>query len=85
LCGVDFHNMNRGSTQPLITQTDLKNVPIVLPDEAKLHEFENLVGSLMEKHESNIRESEHLAETRDAMLPKLMSGELSIADLDDTK
>jgi type I restriction enzyme S subunit len=81
LCVVDFHNMNRGSTQPLITQTDLKNVLIVLPDEATLREFENLVGSLMERCEDNIRESESLAKIRDALLPRLMSGELSVADL----
>ena len=85
LCVVDFHNMNRGSTQPLITQTDLKNVPIVLPDEATLREFEDLGGSLMERYESNVRESERLAEIRDALLPRLMSGELSVADLGDAK
>jgi len=81
LCVVHFHNINRGSTQPLITQTDLKNVPIVLPDEAILREFEDLVGSLMERCEGNVRESERLAETRDALLPRLMSGELSVADV----
>ena len=81
LCSVDFNNMNRGSTQPLITQTDLKNVPIVCPDEATLFKFEELVGSFMEQHEGSIRESEQLAETRATLLPRLMSGELSVADL----
>ena len=85
LCGVDFRNMNRGSTQPLITQTDLKNVLILLPDEATLREFEELVGSFMGQYEANILESERLAELRDALLPRLMSGELSIADLGDAK
>lgn len=78
LCGVDFHNMNRGSTQPLITQTDLKNVPILLPDKANLREFEVLVGSLMERFEANILESAHLAALRDTLLPRLLSGELSL-------
>ncbi|GHS88989.1 type I restriction endonuclease subunit S [Campylobacterota bacterium] len=80
LCIVDFHNMNRGSTQPLITQTDLKNVSIILPDAATLHEFETLVRSLMERYEGNILESERLTDVRDAFLPRLMSGELSVAD-----
>ena len=82
LCGVDFRNMNRGSTQPLITQTDLKNVLILLPDEATLREFEELVGSFMGQYEANILESERLAELRDALLPRLMSGELSVCDVD---
>jgi type I restriction enzyme S subunit len=76
LCIVDFHNMNRGSTQPLITQTDLKNVPVVLPNEATLRDFEYLVGSLMEQYEDNICESECIAELRDTLLPRLMSGEV---------
>ena len=78
LCSVDFYNMNRGSTQPLITQTDLKNVIITLPSKAILLEFEKLSCSLMERHESNIRESENLAKLRDTLLPRLISGELSI-------
>ena len=82
LCGVDFRNMNRGSTQPLITQTDLKNVLILLPDEATLREFEELVGSFMGQYEANILESERLAELRDALLPRLMSGELSVTYMD---
>ncbi|MDR1915963.1 MAG: restriction endonuclease subunit S [Synergistaceae bacterium] len=85
LCRVDFHNMNRGSTQPLITQTDLKNVPIIIPDEATLLDFEEFVGSLMGQCENNIRESECLAETRDTLLPRLMSGELSVANICDAK
>jgi type I restriction enzyme S subunit len=69
LCGMDFHNMNRGSTQPLITQTDLKNVPILLPNEATLREFEELVGSLMGRYEANIIESERLAPSATPFYP----------------
>jgi type I restriction enzyme S subunit len=71
--------MNRGSTQPLITQTDLKNVPILLPDEGTLRKYEELVGSLMERYKANILESEWLAETRDTLLPRLMSGEIEVS------
>ena len=81
LCGVDYRSMNRGSTQPLITQTDLKNVPIVHPSESTLQEFEKLCGSLMNRYEANILESERLAELRDTLLPRLMSSELSVTDL----
>jgi len=79
LCNVDFRNMNRGSTQPLITQTDLKNVPIYIPDKSILSEFEEFVGPLMERHQQNILESESLAVVRDALLPRLMSGEISLS------
>ena len=81
LCNIDFSSMNRGSTQPLITQTDLKNVPIVIPDKATMLEFEEVARSVMELYEANICESKTLAEMRDALLPQLMSGELSVGNL----
>ena len=82
---VDFFNINRGSTQPLITQTDMKNMPIIVPDRNILHEFETLVNVLMALHEDNSKESIHLATLRDTLLPRLMSGELSVADIDTAK
>jgi type I restriction enzyme, S subunit len=85
LCGIDFHNMNRGSTQPLITQTDLKNVPIILPDQDTLIKFEKLVGSLMKMFDGSVLENERLANLRDTLLPRLMSGELSVTDLGGVK
>lgn len=78
---IDYHNMNRGSTQPLITQTDLKNVSIVLPPITVLCEFERMVGTLMFLYEANRLENERLAVLRDTLLPKLMSGEIDVAGI----
>lgn len=80
LKSIDFSSMNRGSTQPLITQTDLKNVPIYIPIEKEITTFEANVGSFMERYEANISENAELAELRDTLLPKLMSGEISVTD-----
>ena len=44
---VDFQNMNRGSTQPLITQTDLKNIEIIILGNDILENFEVKIDSLM--------------------------------------
>ena len=79
---VDYVNMNRGSTQPLITQTDLKNVPIVIPTEEVLLEYEKIAGSLMALYESNRKENERLATLRDTLLPKLMSGEIAVSEVE---
>lgn len=79
---LDYQNMNRGSTQPLITQTDLKNVEIILPSTDILSKFECLVGYLMNQVEANIIENNKLTELRDALLPKLMSGELDVSNID---
>ena len=79
---IDYHSMNRGSTQPLITQGDMNKTAILLPDKEILNEFESLAGQLMAQVESNIQENSKLAELRDTLLPKLMSGELDVSDID---
>ena len=76
---IDYQNMNRGSTQPLITQTDMKNIPIILPTTDILEKFEGTVGTLMRQYEENNRQNAKLAEIRDTLLPKLMAGEIETA------
>jgi Type I restriction modification DNA specificity domain. len=78
LKSIDFSSMNRGSTQPLITQTDLKKVSIYVPTKTELIEFEDIVGVLMNQYDINIIENENLVQLRDALLPKLISGEISV-------
>lgn len=78
---VDYQNMNRGSTQPLITQTDMKNIPIILPTTDILEKFEGTVGTLMRQYEENNRQNAKLAEIRDTLLPKLMAGEIDLQEV----
>ncbi len=79
---IDYRSMNRGSTQPLITQSDMNNVVIFVPDQMVLKEFETLAARLMARYESNLLENSKLTELRDSLLSKLMSGELDISNLD---
>lgn len=78
---IDYTSMNRGSTQPLITQGDMNKVTVLLPDIDTLNEFERLAGTLMAKYEANVIENKGLANIRDTLLPKLMSGEIDISNL----
>lgn len=78
---VDYKNMNRGSTQPLITQSDLMKVPIILPKSSYIEEFEKIVGSLMSKFEHNKIENQRLSSLRDNLLPKLMNGEIDVSEV----
>ena len=79
---IDYSSMNRGSTQPLITQGDMKKVVVLVPDEETLAKFEALAGSLMAQWEANNNENVKLASLRDTLLPKLMSGELDVSDIE---
>ena len=79
---IDYSSMNRGSTQPLITQGDMKKVVVLVPDEDTLAKFEEFAGLLMAKWEANNKENIRLASLRDILLPKLMSGELDVSNID---
>ena len=79
---IDYSSMNRGSTQPLITQGDMKKVVVLVPDEDTLAKFEKFASSLMAKWEANNNENVKLASLRDTLLPKLMSGELDVSDIE---
>ena len=78
---INYHAMNRGSTQPLITQADMNKVVILIPDNQILTEFESTVGQLMQKYETNLMENTKLAEIRDYLLPRLISGELDVSQI----
>lgn len=75
---IDYKAINRGSTQPLITQTDIKNYTLIIPTEGYLNKFELLVGSLFEIYSNHCIENSKLTEIRDSLLPKLMSGEIRV-------
>ena len=79
---IDYHSMNRGSTQPLITQGDMNKVSILIPDQETLDGYESFVGQLMEQYQANLLENDKLAELRDVILPKLMSVELDVSNLE---
>ena len=81
LCTIDYASLNRGSTQPLITQTDIKNQIILIPPYSVLSDFEKYASTLMKAKENNQRSSHRLAELRDTLLPKLMSGELKVNEI----
>lgn len=79
---IDYRSMNRGSTQPLITQSDLKKKQIILPDLDTLNRFEKTASSLMTLYDQNLINNKELAELRDSLLPKLMSGEIDVDSIE---
>ena len=74
----DFKSMNRGSTQPLITQTDLKNKIIIVPDTKTLSRFHSICLNLFEKIYQNESQIVRLSQIRDSLLPRLMSGKIRV-------
>jgi type I restriction enzyme S subunit len=74
----DYISMNRGSTQPLITQTDLKNRSIKIPDEVVLKKFEDQFLAIFDEQQNNEEEIQTLTALRDTLLPRLISGKVKV-------
>lgn len=75
---IDYKSLNRGSTQPLITQTDIKNHKIILPCESIINKYEEIISVNSEMIDIKNTENQKLKELRDSLLPKLMSGEIRV-------
>ena len=69
-----------GSTQQAITISSLNGIEIVKPKDEIIGLFNELSDSFSEKQTILIKDIRTLAKIRDTLLPKLMSGELRIAD-----
>lgn len=75
---TEFENLNVGSTQPLVTQTDLKNIEFKLPSADILKSYEAQCATYFEKISKNITQIRTLTSLRDVLLPNLMSGEVRV-------
>ena len=71
-----------GAVQPKISQANLNKVPIVIPSEAELKAFDESIQPFFAEIRNLRAENDKLATVRDSMLPRLMSGELDVSDLD---
>ena len=71
--GTVFGSINRNS---------LNEMPILIPSSEKLDEFEALTSPMNAAIRNNYDEICRLEQLRDSLLPKLMSGELDVSDID---
>jgi len=82
LKAFDYQSLgNTSSIATAVNSKTIKAMPFVMPDEKVIADFHAATAPLFEQVRVNLAESAHLAALRDALLPKLMSGKLSVADL----
>ena len=71
-----------GSTIVNLNKTQFGKIQVAIPSEQVLYNFDTLCKPLFEMILSNQKENIELANLLDALLPKLMSGELDVSDID---
>lgn len=70
-----------GAAYPAVTSKTFESAEILVPGDGVLKEFDRLVLPSIEQMEALKRQNSMLAKARDALLPKLMSGQLDVSGL----
>ena len=76
----DINSMDSGSAIPSTSRSDFYQMSVVLPPLSIQRRFARQLGSCWQRQEANESESIALAAARDALLPKLLSGQIRVKD-----
>ncbi len=84
---IDYANVrSKGSTMPYaVWENSFETYPVIIPDEKALASFSSQMTPLIDKLRDSYIENNRLASLRDALLPKLMSGEIGVPNVDLTQ
>ena len=80
--GKDLASLNAGSAVPSMTTNILNAMQLYIPDDETLCIFEETVTSMYSQMQENEKQSVNLAKLRDTLLPRLMSGELDVSNIE---
>lgn len=71
-----------GAVQPKISQANLRSVQVVIPPQTELDAFNELIRPMFDQIRQNQNQNKVLAAMRDSLLPKLMSGEIDVSNIE---
>lgn len=77
-----FEQLCGGATFPELTKGTFKKLEILSPAQGVMDEFSDRCKPIFEAIKVTLAQNESLAKTRDLLLPRLISGKLSVEDLD---
>jgi type I restriction enzyme S subunit len=77
-----IEGMASGSTFKEISAAGMKTVPVVIPDNMTIQKFNSFCTPIFQQQEVLESENSRLADIRDSLLPKLMSGEIDVSNID---
>lgn len=80
---IDFSSFNGGSAVPTLNRNHIHNLDYLLPPRNLIEKFELFSMSLYRQVHEFKKQAQTLTALRDTLLPKLISGELSLEDLPD--
>lgn len=80
LKNFDIETIKKGAAQPFVSNSDLAESSVLIPPTSLISIFTELVQPLFLMRELLLRQSDSLVSLKDALLPRLISGELQIPE-----
>ena len=78
---LDFKSYNAGSAVPTLNRNHIHGLPYVVPPRTCVDPFESIAGGLNERIRANEECAQTLATLRDTLLPRLISGQLRLPEM----
>ncbi|MCI9077398.1 MAG: restriction endonuclease subunit S [Lachnospiraceae bacterium] len=82
LCSIDYGQFRGGSAVPTLNRNHVHKYPLAIPSKKLQDEFGEFALVLYSMISKNIVQNEKLNALRNALLPKLMSGEIDVSNID---
>ena len=82
LLGIDFALFNAGSAVPTLNRNHVHNLPTLRPPMGLIDVFERVATENLDRQKHNDGQSRTLAALRDTLLPKLLSGEIRLPQME---
>ncbi|MBD1930424.1 MULTISPECIES: restriction endonuclease subunit S [Cyanophyceae] len=74
-------NNATGSAYPAVNTGDFKNADVLIPPIELMNKFHNIVADIFNEKDNFLRKNANLRQTRDLLLPKLISGEIDVENI----
>jgi type I restriction enzyme S subunit len=78
LRSMKLENYNGGAAVPTLNRNDVHKVEVLCPDKSLMNDFDNQIEPIFQQIEKLTEYNDKLAQARDLLLPKLMSGEITV-------
>ena len=83
LLHADIEVIKKGAAQPFVSNGDVAKLLLLWPQEQAIRAFSEIIVPLIHKQEGLGAETKQLAQLRDTLLPKLISGELRVHNMEE--
>lgn len=79
---IQINNIASGAAQPNISASQIENIEILVPKAEIISAFENFINPNLKEAQILKNKNENLKQTRDLLLPRLISGEINVESME---